>query len=131
MIVVNLTNPQIKHGTIKVGFTPDEEIGRGADFFDVEKFGCEWAYTMDGSQIGELEYEAETKVDVSPTTFQQYAELVNYYNTENWTALDITFDEELGRVLTILSNDNTAFSEPLEKPVALPEKGFYIFEILL
>jgi len=50
-------NPQIKHGTIKVGFTPDEEIGRGADFFDVEKFGCEWAYTMDGSQIGELEYE--------------------------------------------------------------------------
>jgi tripeptide aminopeptidase len=50
-------NPQIKHGTLKVGFTPDEEIGRGADFFDVEKFGCEWAYTMDGSQIGELEYE--------------------------------------------------------------------------
>ncbi len=52
-----IKNPQIKHGTIKVGFTPDEEIGRGADFFDVEKFGCEWAYTMDGSQIGELEYE--------------------------------------------------------------------------
>lgn len=52
-----IKNPQIKHGTIKVGFTPDEEIGRGADFFDVERFGCEWAYTMDGSQIGELEYE--------------------------------------------------------------------------
>ena len=52
-----IKNPQIKHGTLKVGFTPDEEIGRGADFFDVEKFGCEWAYTMDGSQIGELEYE--------------------------------------------------------------------------
>nr|WP_317631953.1 peptidase T [uncultured Flavobacterium sp.] len=52
-----IQNPEIKHGTIKVGFTPDEEIGRGADFFDVEKFGCEWAYTMDGSQIGELEYE--------------------------------------------------------------------------
>lgn len=52
-----IQNPTIKHGTIKVGFTPDEEIGRGADFFDVEKFGCEWAYTMDGSQIGELEYE--------------------------------------------------------------------------
>ncbi|TGD58878.1 peptidase T [Flavobacterium humi] len=52
-----IQNPQIKHGTLKVGFTPDEEIGRGADFFDVEKFGCEWAYTMDGSQIGELEYE--------------------------------------------------------------------------
>ncbi|MGV3697408.1 peptidase T [Flavobacterium sp.] len=50
-------NPQIKHGKIRVGFTPDEEIGRGADLFDVEKFGADWAYTMDGSQIGELEYE--------------------------------------------------------------------------
>ncbi|SHG40844.1 peptidase T [Winogradskyella jejuensis] len=52
-----IINPQIKHGTIKVGFTPDEEIGRGAHKFDVEKFGADWAYTMDGSQIGELEYE--------------------------------------------------------------------------
>lgn len=52
-----IQNPQIKHGKIRVGFTPDEEIGRGADLFDVEKFGAEWAYTMDGSQIGELEYE--------------------------------------------------------------------------
>ena len=52
-----IQNPQIKHGKIRVGFTPDEEIGRGADLFDIEKFGAEWAYTMDGSQIGELEYE--------------------------------------------------------------------------
>jgi tripeptide aminopeptidase len=52
-----LKNPQIKHGKIRVGFTPDEEIGRGAHKFDVEKFGAQWAYTMDGSQIGELEYE--------------------------------------------------------------------------
>ena len=50
-------HPEIKHGKIRVGFTPDEEIGRGADIFDVEKFGAQWAYTMDGSQIGELEYE--------------------------------------------------------------------------
>ena len=50
-------NPDIKHGTIKVGFTPDEEIGRGVDFFDVKKFGAEYAYTMDGGAIGELEYE--------------------------------------------------------------------------
>ena len=50
-------NPQIKHGAVKVGFTPDEEIGRGAHKFDVNKFGADWAYTMDGSQIGELEYE--------------------------------------------------------------------------
>lgn len=54
---VMIDNPSIKHGTIKVGFTPDEEIGRGAHKFDVEKFGADWAYTMDGSQIGELEYE--------------------------------------------------------------------------
>ncbi|MBO6630788.1 MAG: peptidase T, partial [Psychroserpens sp.] len=48
---------EIKHGKIRVGFTPDEEIGRGAHKFDVQKFGADWAYTMDGSQIGELEYE--------------------------------------------------------------------------
>ncbi len=52
-----INNPEIKHGTIRVGFTPDEEIGRGAHKFDVKKFGAKWAYTMDGSQIGELEYE--------------------------------------------------------------------------
>lgn len=52
-----LAHPDIKHGRIAVGFTPDEEVGRGADFFPVEKFGAEWAYTMDGSEIGELEYE--------------------------------------------------------------------------
>ena len=52
-----INHPEIKHGKIRVGFTPDEEIGRGAHKFDVAKFGAEWAYTMDGSQIGELEYE--------------------------------------------------------------------------
>jgi tripeptide aminopeptidase len=52
-----IENPQIKHGEIKVGFTPDEEIGRGADLFDVEKFGAQYAYTVDGGEIGELEYE--------------------------------------------------------------------------
>lgn len=50
-------HPEIKHGKIRIGFTPDEEIGRGAHKFDVPKFGADWAYTMDGSQIGELEYE--------------------------------------------------------------------------
>lgn len=52
-----INHPEIKHGKIRVGFTPDEEIGRGAHKFDVKKFGADWAYTMDGSQIGELEYE--------------------------------------------------------------------------
>ncbi|MBR3065456.1 MAG: peptidase T [Bacteroidales bacterium] len=52
-----LTHPEVKHGTIKIGFTPDEEIGCGVDFFDVQKFGADYAYTMDGGAIGELEYE--------------------------------------------------------------------------
>lgn len=61
-------HPEIKHGKIRVGFTPDEEIGRGADHFDVAKFGADFAYTIDGGEIGELEYEtfnaaaAEVKV---------------------------------------------------------------------
>jgi tripeptide aminopeptidase len=50
-------HPEIKHGKIRVAFNPDEEIGMGAHHFDVEKFGCEWAYTIDGSDLGNLEYE--------------------------------------------------------------------------
>lgn len=50
-------HPEIEHGKIRIGFTPDEEIGAGADHFDVAAFGCEWAYTVDGGQIGELEFE--------------------------------------------------------------------------
>ncbi len=64
-----IQHPEIKHGKIRVGFTPDEEIGRGAHKFDVTAFGADWAYTMDGSQIGELEYEnfnaAGVKVKIS------------------------------------------------------------------
>ncbi len=52
-----IKHPEIKHGRIAIGFTPDEEIGRGAHKFDVQKFGAEWAYTMDGGEVGELEYE--------------------------------------------------------------------------
>lgn len=61
-------HPEIKHGPIKVGFTPDEEIGRGVDFFDVKRFAADWAYTMDGGEIGELEYEnfnaASAKINI-------------------------------------------------------------------
>jgi len=52
-----MAHPEITHGRIRIAFNPDEEIGAGAHLFDVEKFGAEWAYTMDGSEIGELEYE--------------------------------------------------------------------------
>jgi tripeptide aminopeptidase len=52
-----IQHPEIKHGKIRIGFTPDEEVGKGAHMFDVEKFGVSYAYTMDGSEVGELEYE--------------------------------------------------------------------------
>jgi tripeptide aminopeptidase len=63
-----LAHPEIEHGNIRICFTPDEEVGRGADLFDVEKFGAQWAYTMDGSLPGEIEYEnfnaAYAEIDV-------------------------------------------------------------------
>ena len=52
-----MSHPEIAHGKIRIAFNPDEEIGNGAHLFDVEKFGCQWAYTMDGGEVGELEYE--------------------------------------------------------------------------
>ena len=64
-----MEHPEIKHGKVRVGFNPDEEIGLGAHKFDVKKFGCEWAYTMDGSERGELEFEnfnaASAKIDIT------------------------------------------------------------------
>lgn len=50
-------HPEVEHGTVRIAFNPDEEIGMGAHLFDVERFGCEWAYTMDGGEVGEIEYE--------------------------------------------------------------------------
>lgn len=91
-----IDHPEIKHGKIRVGFTPDEEIGRGAHKFDVDKFGADWAYTMDGSQVGELEYEnfnaAGVKIKViGKIVHPGYAKgkMVNsmYYATEFINAL--------------------------------------------
>lgn len=63
-----MTHPEIKHGKIRIGFTPDEEIGRGVDFFDVKAFGADFAYTVDGGMEGELEYEnfnaASAKIEI-------------------------------------------------------------------
>ncbi|WP_299429735.1 peptidase T [uncultured Maribacter sp.] len=85
-----IKHPEIKHGKIRIAFTPDEEIGRGAHKFDVEKFGAKWAYTMDGSQIGELEYEnfnaAGAKVTVTGKSVHPgYAKgkMVNAINIAN------------------------------------------------
>ncbi|MBN4070757.1 peptidase T [Olleya sp. AH-315-F22] len=99
-----INHPEIKHGKIRIGFTPDEEIGRGAHKFDVDKFGAEWAYTMDGSQVGELEYEnfnaagANIKVK-GKIVHPGYAKgkMVNsmYYATEFINALPNTETPEL------------------------------------
>lgn len=62
-------HPEVKHGRVRVAFNPDEEIGRGAHQFDVKRFGCEWAYTMDGGEVGELEFEnfnaASARIDIT------------------------------------------------------------------
>ena len=64
-----LEHPEIKHGKVRVGFNPDEEIGLGAHHFDVRKFGCDWAYTMDGGELGEIEFEnfnaAGAKIEIN------------------------------------------------------------------
>ncbi len=85
-----IKHPEIKHGKIRIAFTPDEEIGRGAHKFDVKKFGAQWAYTMDGSQIGELEYEnfnaAGAKINVAGKSVHPgYAKgkMVNAINIAN------------------------------------------------
>ena len=79
-----LIHPEIQHGKIRIGFTPDEEIGRGAKLFDVQKFGAEWAYTIDGGGIGELEYEnfnaASAKVEIKGKSVHPgyaYSKMVN------------------------------------------------------
>ncbi len=91
-----INNPQIKHGKIRICFTPDEEIGRGAHQFNVQKFGAQWAYTVDGSQIGELEYEnfnaADCKVFIKgkivhPGYAKGKMENAMYYATEFINAL--------------------------------------------
>ena len=68
-MVYLIEHPEIKHGKIRVGFNPDEEIGMGAHLFNVEKFACDWAYTMDGGEIGEIEFEnfnaASAKVEIT------------------------------------------------------------------
>lgn len=67
-----IKHDEIKHGRIRIAFTPDEEIGRGADKFDVQKFGADWAYTMDGGEVGELEFEnfnaASAKITIKGTS---------------------------------------------------------------
>ncbi|MEC1738232.1 xylan 1,4-beta-xylosidase [Bacillus mojavensis] len=74
-----------------------------------------------------LHFEAETAVEFYPENFQQAAGLVNYYNTENWTALQVTHDEELGRILELTICDNFSFSQPLKNKIAIPREVKYVY----
>ncbi|MEN2450828.1 family 43 glycosylhydrolase, partial [Bacillus sp. JR_15] len=72
-------------------------------------------------------FEAETAVLFYPENFQQAAGLVNYYNTENWTALQVTYDEELGRILELSACQNLSFSQPLAQKIVIPEEVTYVY----
>lgn len=74
-----------------------------------------------------LHFEAETAVEFYPENFQQAAGLVNYYNTENWTALQVTHDEELGRILELTICDNFSFSQPLHNKIVIPREVKYVY----
>lgn len=74
-----------------------------------------------------LRFTAETAVDFNPETFQQAAGLVNYYNTENWTALQVTYDEDLGRILDVTICDNFTFSQPIKDKIVIPRDIQYVY----
>ncbi|MCA1010111.1 glycoside hydrolase family 43 protein [Halobacillus halophilus] len=74
-----------------------------------------------------FQFTAETKVDFEPESFQQAAGLVNYYNTRNWTALQISWDEEKGKVLDVTTCDNFTFDQPLKEPISIPDSDDSIY----
>ena len=99
-----IDHPEIEHGKIRIGFTPDEEIGRGADKFDVVKFGADWAYTMDGSEVGELEYEnfnaASAKISIQGRNVHPgYAKnkMINALHVANELINLLPENEQIGR----------------------------------
>ena len=107
-----INNPDIPHGTVKIGFTPDEEIGRGADHFDVEKFGADHAYTIDGGPIGELEYEnfnaGTAKISIKGTN-------IHPGSAKNMMVNSILIGTELNSMLP--TNEKPEYTEKYE--------GFY------
>lgn len=104
-----VNNPKIKHGEIKIGFTPDEEIGRGVDHFDVKKFGAKYAYTIDGGGVGELEYEnfnaASAKIKINGRNIHP-----GYAKNKMYNALLIAM--ELNSLLPV--NERPEYTEEYE-----------------
>jgi tripeptide aminopeptidase len=112
-----LSNPDIKHGTIQIGFTPDEEVGRGVDFFDVKGFGADFGYTVDGGELGELEYEnfnaAKAKITIQGTSSHPGSAKGKMLNA-------LLLAMEFQNMLPV--NENPMYTEKYE--------GFYMLETL-
>ncbi|MGM0396072.1 MAG: peptidase T [Bacillota bacterium] len=104
-----INNPDVPHGKIRIGFTPDEEIGRGADHFDVEKFGADFAYTIDGGPVGELEYE-----NFNAATAKVFIQGRNVHpgSAKNKMINSLIIAQELGSMLPV--NERPEFTEHYE-----------------
>ena len=112
-------HPEIKHGKIRIGFNPDEEIGLGAHKFNVEQFGCEWAYTMDGGEVGELEFENfnAASANIISGDFKKAASYMDKVKDDSRAF------NNLG-VLAWLSGDTEAAKEWFQKAASVePEKA--------
>jgi len=96
-----LSNPQIPHGKIRIGFTPDEEVGRGADYFDVELFGADYAYTVDGGPLGELEYE---NFNAAGATLKVYGRSVHPGSAKGKMKNAILIAQEFQSMLPVFQN---------------------------
>ena len=104
-----VSHPEIKHGTVKIGFTPDEEIGRGADKFDVKRFGADFAYTIDGGRVGELEYE---NFNAAGLTVKLFGRNVHPGTAKNQMINAITLGMEYDR--TLPHNQRPEYTENYE-----------------
>ena len=104
-----VSHPEIKHGTVKIGFTPDEEIGRGADKFDVKRFGADFAYTIDGGRVGELEYE---NFNAAGLTVKLFGRNVHPGTAKNQMINAITLGVEYDR--TLPHNQRPEYTENYE-----------------
>lgn len=120
----------INFQTLRVPF--DEKLGSLKDrtghlrLYGQESLTSHFTQSLVARRWECLDFEAETKLQFEPDTFQQAAGLVNYYNTENWTALQITYDEEIGKVLDLTVCDNFEFSRPLKESIPVPENVEYV-----
>ena len=121
----------INFNTLRIPFT--EKIGslsareNHLRLYGNESLTSKFTQSLVARRWQSFNFEAETAVDFKPTTFQQSAGLVNYYNTENWTALRVTWDESLGRCLSLMTCDNFSFNQLLFPKISIPDECEYVY----